>query len=80
MRDFILGFVSDNGGCKFSDLYFEAIKRSYTYDQLSSTVCQLVQEEELIEVRYYLKDIHGERMGFLLPKETSVKITQQIFK
>jgi hypothetical protein len=79
MREFILKFVYDKGGCKFGELYLEGIK-SYTYDQLSSTVCQLVQEGELIEVRYYLKDIHGERMGFLLPKETSVKITHQIFK
>jgi hypothetical protein len=79
MREFILDFVSDNGGCKFCDLYFEAIKRSYTYDEISSTVSQLVQENELIEVRYYLKDIHGERMGFLLPKDTSVRIIRQIF-
>jgi hypothetical protein len=79
MRDFIINFVLSKGGCKFTDLYFEGIKR-YTYDQLSSTVCQLVQEGELIEVRYYLKDVHGERMGFLLPKETSIKITHQIFK
>jgi|694.fasta_scaffold06007_3 hypothetical protein len=78
MRDFIINFVSNEGGCKFTDLYLEGIKR-YTYDQLSSTVCQLVQEGELIEVRYYLKDVHGERMGFLLPKDTSVKIAKQIF-
>jgi hypothetical protein len=80
MREFILKFVYDNGGCKFSDLYISGLRESYTYDQLSSTVCQLVQEGELIEVRYYLKDVHGERMGFLLPKETSIKITHQIFK
>lgn len=79
MRKFILDFVFANGGCKFCDLYVESIRRSYTYDEISSTVSQLVQEGELIEVRYYLKDIHGERMGFLLPKETSVRIIKPIF-
>ena len=78
MREFIINFVSNKGGCKFGDLYLEGIK-NYTYDQLSSTVCQLVQEGELIEVRYYLKDIHGERMGFLLPKSASVRIVTPIF-
>jgi hypothetical protein len=79
MRQFILDFVSDSGGCKFCDLYFAAIKRFYTYDEISSMASQLVQEKELIEVRFYIKDIHGERMGFLLPKDTSVRIISQIF-
>lgn len=79
MRQFILDFVSSSGGCKFCDLYLEAIKRFYTYDEISSMVSQLVQENELIEVRFYIKDIHGERMGFLLPKDTSVRIMRPIF-
>lgn len=79
MRDFILNFVLDEGGCKFCDLYLACIKNNYAHDQIASTVSQLVQEKELIEVRFYIKDIHGERMGFILPKDTSVRIMNPIF-
>jgi len=79
MRDFILDFVGSNGGCKFSELYFKAIGFGYSYNDLIIETNRLIQEEELVEVRYYLKDIHGEKIGVLFPKGTGIRITKPIF-
>lgn len=73
MREFILNFVKKSEGCKFSELSF-ASSRYCSYDELISAVNFLILEKELIEVKYFLKDQHSERMGILLPKDTSIKI------
>lgn len=73
MREFILNFVKKNEGCKFSELYFIS-RESYSYNDLVSAVKILILEKELVEVEYFLRDQHGDRIGILFSKETSIKI------
>jgi hypothetical protein len=79
MRDFIINFVESKKGCKFLELYVEAISLGWSYDDLVSETSKLIQEQEIVEVRYYLKDVHGERVGVLFPKGTAIKVTKPIF-
>ncbi len=73
MRKFVLNFLDQNGGCKFSELCY-ASRRHCSYDELISTVNLLIFEKEIIEIKYSLKNQHSEKIGFLLPKNTFVQL------
>jgi hypothetical protein len=68
---FIIDFVKSQHGCKFEILYLAC---DVPYSELVQQVQDLVGRKELVEVRYHVPDRHGECMGVLFPKNTSISI------
>ena len=70
---FIIEFVKSQHGCKFEILYL-ACACDVSYSELVHRVQDLVDRKELVEVRYHVPTRHGECMGILFPKNTSILI------
>lgn len=69
----IIDFVKSQNGCKFENLYVY-LACEIPYAELVQQVLDLVRRKELVEVRYNIKDRHGDCVGVLFPKDTSITI------
>lgn len=68
---FIIDFVKSQHGCKFENLYLAC---DVPHSELVQQVLDLVRRKELVEVRYSIKDRHGDCVGVLFPKDTSISV------
>lgn len=69
----IIDFVKSEHGCKFENLYVH-LACEIPYAELVQQVLDLVLRKELVEVRYHMPDRHGDCLGILFPKNTSIII------
>jgi hypothetical protein len=63
----IINYVNENPGCSYRDVIINT-------DSNHILITELLQNGDLIEVRYHLENQHSERTGLLFPKNTSIRI------
>lgn len=62
------------GPTKFAEVFSNCRLKGYEYVEVVAAIQNLVYDGELIEVRYSLKNQHGDCVGILFPKTAEVSI------
>lgn len=72
LNNIIINFVV--GPTRFVELFSACRMEGYEYSEVVAAIQNLVYDGELIEVKFSLKNQHGDCVGILFPKTAEVRV------